>query len=174
MQFPVKLKAYANPFAGGFHSLDRKGRGHAYASVLGAPDRILGAVIDLEASKLEDKLVLTFSGEVFDLGVHDSTEWAHYRQQFLDGVLVAADEASAKSIGLKFVDPIPYLARCKTAALDAFARETAAPDIELASPPEPLMSAAPASPASPPPAVKVVVASSPPASVPPKPSTPSV
>lgn len=57
---------------------------------------------------------------VFDLGVIELPDTAYYRRRIQDGELLAADEATARSVGIKFVDPEITRKAAKDAARKAF------------------------------------------------------
>lgn len=119
----IKLTAYANPYA----ALDHYGRAQCVVYRIGTHNPI-GATFDHEAHEAskadtvsgEGKLLFAFTGEAETLVCNNVAELSFYRNCFRDGALIPGDAATAKKLGLEFVEPAKALAAAKDAAIKAF------------------------------------------------------
>lgn len=111
------LNVIANPYAGGYASLDAEGRGHAHATYFGqGPEAVIGATVHHEATKAEETWVFTFDKDashpsgrpvikLLCAGKFGPQMFAHYARLIQEGVLVAADEKTARQANVDFKEP---------------------------------------------------------------------
>lgn len=91
----MNINVYANPYAGGYRSLDANGDAGCYVPIL-FTGRLIGAVL------VGERMVPSLSPVA--VPVSGPSEFAYYRQALLDGYLIAADADSARAMNVARVE----------------------------------------------------------------------
>lgn len=125
---PKIIKVRANPFAGGIRALDGDGQAHQAVQMinddgLAMPGMYVGAELDHKGTAAAERHLFFHTEKVVTLHVEKPLAFAYYRTLIHEGHLVCADRASAKIMGIAFLDPDAYIDACKAEAEREFEAE---------------------------------------------------
>ena len=97
MLLPIQLRVVPNPYSGGIAALDPLGRATAALPKFRSPGLFVGATVDAGSSDGRRRYVFDISPT--SLQCQGIAAFAYYRQALRDGVILPADEATAKIAG---------------------------------------------------------------------------
>lgn len=134
MPLPKKnvIKAYANPYAHGYKSLDHEGRGHAHATRFGqGAHTVLGADVDVERTREEGQCVLNYHADpshpagrppftIVCSGPYWLKERQHCEDILNEGVWIPADAQTAALVNQVLMTPqevADHIEACRQAAI---------------------------------------------------------